>query len=181
MGTGTVGSVILGAATGNTGAVLEPGSAANRTGILNTGSLTANSGATLAIQLGGATAGLGTNGNGTNGYDQLDVAGTISLASVNLQLSLINGFGSSLSLGEKFFIVLNDGTDAVSGTFAQGSSITTGGDTFAVNYADNGDGGTVSNDISLTVTGVPEPGSQMMLFSSGAVLLGLIRRRKPVT
>ena len=51
------------------------------------------------------------------------------------------------------------------------------GDTFLINYADNGDGGVLGNDISLTcLTVVPEPST----WAVGALALSAIiwRRRK---
>jgi hypothetical protein len=66
---------------------------------------------------------------------------------------------AGLHFGDKFFVLLNDGTDAITGTFTQGSTITVGSDTFSISYNDNGDLGSVGNDISLTVTVVPEPGT----------------------
>jgi PEP-CTERM motif-containing protein len=167
----------LGAAANNTGAIVDPGNDVNRTGILNTKNFTANSGAHLALQLGGTTAGLGSNGDGTNSHDALKVTGAVSLGNVDLQLSLINNFGSNLHVGDKFLAIINDGTDLVSGTFAQGVSATVGGDVFAINYANNADGEAVPNDVSPTVAAVPEPSTWVLLI--GGVALLFILRRKP--
>jgi hypothetical protein len=41
---------------------------------------------------------------------------------------------------------------------------------FTINYLDNGDGGGVANDISLTMTAVPEPSTWV---TGGAALLAL--------
>jgi hypothetical protein len=93
-------------------------------------------------------------GAGT-GYDQLKVTGSLSINGSNLVITA----GSSLSIGQTFYIVLNDGTDLITGTFAQGSTImaSNNGGVFLINYLANGDGGIVSNDISLTVSALPEP------------------------
>src|SRR5262249_19019896 len=50
------------------------------------------------------------------------------------------------SPGTSFVIISNDGNDAVTGTFAQGNSVTLGGIPFTINYA-GGDG----NDVELDV------------------------------
>src|SRR5207237_617880 len=98
--------------------------------------------------------------NGTtagSGYDQLSAIGAVNLGGL-LASNLVVTAGSNLSVNQKFYILLNDGTDTISGTFAQGTTVTAGnGDTFLINYADNGDGGVLGNDISLTVTSVLEP------------------------
>jgi hypothetical protein len=84
-------------------------------------------------------------------YDQLNVTGTITLTGSNLVITV----GGTLTVGEQFTIVNNDSNDAVIGTFAQGSSVSSGGNTFSIDYA-GGDG----NDVVLTATVVapaPEP------------------------
>ena len=78
--------------------------------------------------------------------------------------NLVVTAGSSLSIGNKFFILLNDSVDPLVGTFSglvNGASITASNnsDIFTINYLDNGDSGSIGNDISLTVTAVPEPGT----------------------
>ena len=66
-----------------------------------------------------------------------------------------------------------DGTDAVVGMFAQGSSVTSGVDTFSINYA-GGDG----NDVTLTVTAVvPEPSTWVAGALAFAALAFSQRRR----
>jgi hypothetical protein len=133
-GTGT----ISGSVTVDSGANLSPGTSP---GILNTGSVTLNSGSNLLIDINGPT--VGTQ------YDQLNVAGTVTLNSGNLVLTI----GGTLTVGEQFTIINNDLSDFVAGIFAQGSSISSGGHTFSIDYA-GGDG----NDVVLTATAVvPEP------------------------
>jgi hypothetical protein len=84
----------------------------------------------------------------------VSVTGAVSIAGSNIVLDTASG----LNLLDKVFVLLNDGTDLVSGTFAQGATVTaSNGWIFAINYADNGDSGTLGNDISLTFTAVPEP------------------------
>jgi len=83
--------------------------------------------------------------------------------------------GPGLQLGDKFFIVLNDGFEPISGTFnglSNLSTLTAGSDTFLINYADIGGTGldVTPNDISLTVVGIPEPSTWL----AGALALGAI-------
>jgi hypothetical protein len=61
---------------------------------------------------------------------------------------------------------------AVSGEFAQGSTVTSGPFSFAIDYA-GGDG----NDIVLTVTAVPEP-STWIGGAFAFAALGYMQRRK---
>jgi hypothetical protein len=85
-------------------------------------------------------------------------------------------------LGDKFFIVLNDGLDSVSGTFnglSNLSTFTAGGDTFLINYADIGGTGLdlTPNDISLTVVGIPEPGTWLAAALTLSAIGWMQRRR----
>jgi autotransporter-associated beta strand protein len=163
-GTGTTGAIVV-----FTGSVLAPGS--NGVGTLNTlGNVTLNSGSQFALELGAVTVG---------GYDRLNVTGSISLAG-SASIQLTGAFADHI--GDTFFVMLNDGADPVTGTFsnAPGNSITLpDGHVFSVNYAANGDGGGTPNDVSLTLTAVPEPGSAAMLLGGLALLAGgrRIRRR----
>jgi hypothetical protein len=68
--------------------------------------------------------------------------------------------------------VNNDSTDAVTGQFAQVSSVTSGGYTFSINYA----AGT-GNDIVLEVTAVPEPSTRIGGALAFAALAFTQRRR----
>lgn len=108
-------------------------------GCLNTGDLTLNG--TYQVQIGGTTA--------CSGYDQTKVTGTVDVTGATLTPSLYGGFVPSV--GQSYEIISNDGTDPVTGTFANvtNGSITAGGVTYGVNYS-GGDG----NDVVLTVTNV---------------------------
>jgi len=116
-------------------------------GILQTGSVTLSLGSNFNVDINGTTAGVS--------YDQLKVTGSVSITGSNLVIIA----GPNLSIGQTFYIVLNDGTDAITGTFAQGSTVMASNnlDLFSINYFANGDGGSVGNDIALTVIGLPEP------------------------
>ena len=125
-GSGTVGNVMV-----LSNGALAPGDGA---GILHTGSLKLAAGANFLIELAGTA------------HDQAAVTGTVNVAGANLSVSLLNGFHPSV--GDKFTILANDGSDAIGGTFAglaQGATFSAGGDRFQISYI-GGDG----NDIVLT-------------------------------
>ena len=168
-GTPTGAGGISGPVAINPGATLSPGTSgtgAGTTAILNTGALTLVSASNFNVDLNSLTAG--------SGYDQLDVTGTVNVSGGNLDVTV----GGTFALGDKFFITLNDGTDLVTGTFAQVPTVTAdNGYTFLINYLDNGDGGIVGNDISLTLAAIPEPSTWI-----GSVLalaaIGFTQRRR---
>lgn len=169
-GNGVIGNVQI-----ESGGILAPGSAPGLTSILATKDLKFLGSAALVFEIGGVTNG----GNGTTGYDQVDVTGTISLNSAQLQGTLLNGFNPAI--GTLFFIMKNDGSDAVNGTFAQGAGITISGRPFDISY--NGDAATNSfstvggNDVVLRAGATtPEP-SSALLAASGLALLALRRGR----
>ena len=94
----------------------------------------------LSIQLGGTTPG--------TQYDQVDVAANVSLAGA-LNVSFTNGFTSTA--GQTFTIIKNDGSNPVSGTFAnlpEGALLTVGGRQFQISYT----GGSSHHDVILTCT-----------------------------
>ncbi len=117
-------------------------------------------------------------------YDQVIVGtggdlantGTVSLSSAKLTLTL----GTGIQGGDLFFLIINDGTDAISGTFngmADNSLFTVGAQQFRISYfADNTSGSfTGGNDVALRA--IPEPASGILALSAAAALLGLRRRR----
>jgi autotransporter-associated beta strand protein len=156
------GSGTVGALTVKTGGTLAPGESP---GILNSGNLTLEDGSTLAIELNGTT--LGTQ------YDQVNATGTVSLAGL---LVLTAGF--TPTNGDLFFIIRNNLSDAVSGTFsglADGSSVFAGLQEFKISYFANAEGSpsfTGGNDVALMA--VPEPAAAVL---GGLGLLMLLRRR----
>lgn len=134
-GTGTVGKLRV-VSSGR----LAPGTSP---GCLNSGDLNLVSGANFDAELAGNTA--------CSLYDQLRVTGSVSLGGASLNLSLLNGY-KPLG-GTSFKIIDNDGTDAVSGTFAglaEGDTLVVGTTTFKISYI-GGDG----NDVVLTTPVVP--------------------------
>jgi autotransporter-associated beta strand protein len=134
-GTGTIG----GAVTVYSGASLAPGNGDHANGTLSVPSVTLASGSYFKVDLNGWYAG--------SGYDQLIVrSGPATISGSRLVITV----GAGLYMGQTFKILNKQSSGAVTGTFAQGNSITTGGYSFSINYA-GGDG----NDIVLTVTETP--------------------------
>jgi hypothetical protein len=133
-GTGTV----SGKLKAPSGATVGPGSVSGTsTGtLLQQGNFTMATGSTLEIHIGGGTAGL---------YDNLSVQGGVNLGGATLGLLVVNSY--TVKDSDEFQILTNDGTDAVTGTFAglpEGSVVTIGTLNFQISYV----GGT-GNDITL--------------------------------
>jgi autotransporter-associated beta strand protein len=161
----------IGAATTSFGSTLSPGAGP---GLLNVrGNFDLQTGGTLKMELGGPIPG--------TGYDRVVVSGGVTLAGA-LQGSLINGFQGS---GDLFFLLINDGTDAITGTFtglSEGSLVNLSGKNFFITYAANfenpaGPSLTGGNDVALVI---PEPVTGVTLLVGFGGMLGLprFRRRK---
>ncbi|MCA9333328.1 hypothetical protein KDA00_05660, partial [Candidatus Saccharibacteria bacterium] len=144
-GSGTVGGVTV-----ETGGTVAPGESP---GCLNVGDTTFTSGSNFDVELGGT--------NVCTEYDQMVVTGTIDLGGATLNTSFVNGF--TASSGQSFVIISNDGTEAVTGTFAglaQGATVTVNGVNFTISY-NGGDG----NDVVLTflsAPGTPDSGFEII-------------------
>ncbi len=151
---------VAGSVTVEDGGTLSPGSSI---GDLSVGDLTLASSAVLAIALDPV--------QGT--HDLVRTSGGVTLDLADLVLSLL----SASTSGQWLDILLNDGTDAIVGRFAQGDRMMAGfaggGYLFAIRYAANADGGAVGNDIRLE--SIPAPGTLLLLGLGG---LGLARRRR---
>lgn len=162
-GSGTVGSVTV-----NAGGTLSPG---NSPGILNVDGDYSQSG-TLTIELNGLTP--GTQHDQVN-VDRLAGDGAVTLSG---SLSVLFG-GGTYANGDLLFILLNDGVDAISGTFsglAQNNWVASfGGFDWIISYsADSvGDAFTGGNDVALMA--VPEPAAALL---GGLGMLALLRRRR---
>ncbi|CAN5570880.1 hypothetical protein BH09VER1_BH09VER1_31160 [soil metagenome] len=156
---------ITGSVTIQDGGSLSPG---NSPGILSTGDLTlAGTASTLVMEISGTSSGL---------YDQVNVTGAVSLNGT-IQLSLLS-FTPTLS--QIFFPILNDNSDAITGTFvglAQGSTFSAGGFIWQVSYTGDSTGNTFTggNDLALQV--VPEPQTWALIAAAGIFLLVVRRRR----
>jgi autotransporter-associated beta strand protein len=132
-GQGTVGPITaLGSGSPST-VVFRPGLTRST---MTSSNLTLNSAATFQVNLNGLVAGAS--------YDTLLVHGSVSLNDATLLVSL----GFTPSVGDSFFIINNDGTDPVSGTFnglPEGTLFNVGSAYFRITYT-GGDG----NDVVLT-------------------------------
>lgn len=108
-------------------------------------------------------------------HDQINVTGTVNITGG----SLATIFTGSYSLGNMIFILLNDGGDSITGTYAglpQDAIFSSGGFDWQISYVAHSEGGpsfSGGNDIALMV--VPEPQSAMLASLS---LLVLLRRRR---
>ena len=128
-GNGTVGNITA------AGAVAPGGSV----GALTCSNLVFTSTGDLNIEMGGdvfATA-----------HDQLIVRGTNNLANATLNVAVASGFAPTLN--QNLDIIINDGSDAIGGTFAglpANAVLTAGGQEFRISYA----AGTGANDVRLT-------------------------------
>jgi (2Fe-2S) ferredoxin len=133
-GTGRVGAVSVTRGTISAGTLTSP------TGVLNTGNLTFTPNGNYVAKIGGTAA-------GTNGYDQLNVTGSVVLNNARLVAVPFNNFRSSI--GDSFTILNNDGADAIVGTFLnapEGSTFAGALNTaFRITYR-GGDG----NDVVIT-------------------------------
>jgi fibronectin-binding autotransporter adhesin len=156
----------IGGVTTQVGGALAPGNGPASLDVR--GNVDIQLGSALDIQLGGVVAG--------TGYDQIRVTGGITLGG-DLVGSLINGFTGTSDL---FFIMINDGADAVNGTFngiPQGGLVNFGSTSFFVSYEANSEAGTFTggNDVALLI---PEPTTALgLLFGMGS-LLGTRRFRR---
>ena len=164
-GSGTVGSLTI-----DSGAFLNPG---NSPGILNVDG-DYNQAGTLNIEVTGTTPGLG-------GYDQVNVDRVSGDGSVSLSGSLVTAFsGGSYANGNLLFILLNDASDAISGTFsglAQDAIVATyGGFDWKISYTADSTGNTFTGGNDIALMAVPEPNVAALLGGLG--MLCLLRRRR---
>ena len=117
-------------------------------GIITNTTIAWNSATTYEVEVLNATPG--------TGHDQLRVLlGGVDLGGAHLEVITLPGFGTAL--GQEFVIIDNDGSDAITNTFAgltNGAEFATAsGAKFTVHY-NGGDG----NDVSLRTTFVPPTG-----------------------
>ena len=108
----------VGPLTAVAGGTVAPG---NGPGVLTAASVNFNAATTLRVELNGPTP-----GNGPGHYDQLVVNGTVALGGANLVATL--GYAADPSTS---FTILRS-IWAISGAFAQGSTVTIGGRLFQI-------------------------------------------------
>jgi autotransporter-associated beta strand protein len=177
---------IAGALTINGGAVLAPG---NSPGVLTTGgAITLTSGSRYAVEIGGAAP-----GNGSGFYDQTVTTasgpGTLTLGTGTLSVVGFNGYTTSDPSGvdptKAAFILVQAGTDPVSGTFAglpEGNPVLFGdGGTGQITYTANFETGALTggNDVALyNIALVPEPTTAAFAGLAAVGLLAGRRRRR---
>jgi autotransporter-associated beta strand protein len=136
MGATLGGSGVVGAIASK-GGNISPG---NSPGQLNSGNLALTTNSIFEVELNGLIP-------GTN-CDLLNVSGSVSLGGAALNATL--GFASAVS--NHFTIIANNGTEAVTNTFAglpEGARFNIGGTPFRISYR----GGEGSNDVVLTQIG----------------------------
>ncbi len=161
------GSGTVGALTVSLGGSINPG---NSPGILTVSGNYTQAGA-YNVEITGLTAG--------SGHDQINVtSGTVDIIA---GASLNALFSGSYAANDLIFILLNNDTDAITGTYSgliQGATVTSyGGFNWKISYiADSASTSfTGGNDIALRAEAIPEP--RAALLGCLGVLLLLRRRR----
>ncbi len=159
------GSGMVGALTVNSGAFVTPG---NSPGILTVNGNYTQAGQYTA-EVTGTTAG--------SQYDQIGVNGTVDITGGGLVALFSSG---SYALGDKLFILLNDGTDAITGTYtgyAQGDVVASyGGFDWQISYAADSTGNTFSGGNDIALMAVPE--ANVAALIGGLGLISMLRRRR---
>ncbi len=162
-GSGSVGDVQL-----QSGATARAGS---DFGILTTKNLTMQAGSTLGVNLAGTASG--------TGYSAFAVLGGVTLDG-NLDVAVT----FTPTYGNIFFVIVNDGNDAVSGTFAglaNGSLFLVGSQQFKISYTADSVTNSLSGGNDVAIMAVPEPSSiSLMLFAIGGafwLMRGRVLRR----
>jgi autotransporter-associated beta strand protein len=174
-GTGAV-TVNAGARFGGTGAVtgavtvngtIAPGITRES---LGTGSLTMNNGSTFSVDLAGATH--------TTLYDVLAVTGTVTLNSPTLAINLTY---DPVDFVDRFFILQNDGTDPISGTFLnlpEGQTFTVGGQIFRITYQGDFTTNATTGGNDVLLMAIPEPGTPALVVGAVLFTAASVRRRR---
>lgn len=156
-GSGSVGSLTV-----NSGATINPG---NSPGTLTVNGTYSQAG-TLVAEIAGISSGQ---------YDQLIVNGTVNLTgSLTAQFS-----GTGYSLNDMVFLLVNDGTDAISGIFTgfnEGDIVTSfDGFDWVISYNADSVGNTFTGGNDIALRAIPEPSAALL---GGFGVLGLLRRRR---
>jgi fibronectin-binding autotransporter adhesin len=192
-GTLSGGGTINAAGGGTTvasGATVSPGSTID--GLASYATLTTNAFASST----GATLKLELSTSAVDGYDRLNVTNTSSPTTLNAG----GGAGTTLDVNasaftytaafvDLFFVIINGGSDAVTGTFAnattplviEGQSYDTikfNGIDFAISYQGNSGTNSFTGGNDVVLMAVPEPNSLAILAGSVGLSLGLQRFRR---
>ncbi len=171
---GTIGGsgTVAGPVVAGSGGTIAPGGVVGsglELGALSTGDFTLNTGATLRLDV-----------TDSLGYDSVNVTGAVTLGGA----LLVSKLSFAGTVGDVYYIVNNDGADAVVGTFTglnDGATYTSlDGAQYKVSY-DAISGGafeTGGNDVALQLLVVPEPGTVAALLGGLGLLMGMRRRRQ---
>ena len=110
------------------------------------------------------------------GYDQINVIGSVDITGG----SLVTMFSGTYALNNMVFILTNNGTDAITGTyntFAQGAVVASyGGFDWQISYLANSVGSTFTGGNDIALMAIPEPNAAALLGSLGVI--ALLRRRR---
>jgi autotransporter-associated beta strand protein len=154
-GSGTVGALTI-----NSGGFVTPG---NSPGILTVNGNYSQAGQYTA-EITGTTAG--------TGYDQIDVIGTVDISGG----SLVTAFSGSYAENDLLFLLLNDDTDAINGTFAgyaQGTTVASYGFMdWQISYTADSVNKTFTGANDIALMAIPEPSSITVAGIGLAMLLG---------
>jgi autotransporter-associated beta strand protein len=153
--------------------------AGNSIGVLNTGALSMNATSVLDVELGRDT--------GTPVSDRTNVTGSVSIASgADLELTLYTGLTAPV-LGDIFYLISNDGADAISGVFtslegtpttlSEGSTFSWNSLSWTITYLADFEGSAFTGGNDLAIKVIPEPTTLAMLLG-GVGMLALLRRRR---
>jgi fibronectin-binding autotransporter adhesin len=160
------GSGTVGALTVNSGAFVTPG---NSPGILTVNGNYTQAG-TYNAEITGTVAGMG-------GYDQIVVTGTVDITGGSFAALFSSG---SYNLGDKLFILTNDGSDAITGNYsglAQGATVASyGGFDWAISYLADETANTFIGGNDIALMAIPEPNTSLLIGSFS--ILALLRRRR---
>lgn len=151
------GSVGLGhTITVQSGGEIAPGTSPE---VLDTGNVVFESGSTFNVELDGTTP-----GPNPGGHDQLNVTGTVSIAT---NVTLLTTLGYTPAAGDTLVLINNDGADTISGTFnglPQGTLLTLGTAKFHIVYNHNSGDGNL-NDVALIANRLPVISGQTFSIS----------------